>query len=80
MKDTEQELTNETEKWLEKLKGEEIEVKGEKGKMFLENIEAYTEDAQHFLDEEDLVRAFEAVVWAWSWLEIGEELDQLKRG
>ena len=79
MKDTEQELTNETEKWLEKLKGEEIEVKGEKGKMFLENIEAYTEDAQHFLDEEDLVRAFEAVVWAWSWLEIGEELDQIRR-
>ena len=79
MKDTEQELTNETEKWLEKLKGEEIEVKGEKGKMFLENIEAYTEDAQHFLDEEDLVRAFEAVVWAWSWLEIGEELDEIAR-
>jgi len=79
MKDTEQELTNETEKWLEKLKDEEIEVKGEKGKMFLENIEAYTEDAQHFLDEEDLVRAFEAVVWAWSWLEIGEELDQIRR-
>ncbi len=74
MTDTEEELKKETEKWLKKLKKEDIEATEDKGEMFLENIEAYTEDAEHFMEKGDLVRAFEAVVWAWSWLEIGREL------
>lgn len=78
MTETEEKLKQETEKWLEKLKDEDIELK-EGGRMFVENIRAYTDDAEHFLEEDDLVRAFEAVVWAWSWLEIGDELDEIKR-
>ncbi len=79
MTDTEEKLEKETEKWLEKLKNEDFETVGDGGKMFLENIEAYTKDAEYFLEEGDLIRAFEAVVWAWSWLEIGEEMDELNR-
>ncbi|MFP4116936.1 MAG: DUF357 domain-containing protein [Candidatus Aenigmatarchaeota archaeon] len=79
MTETEKQLEDETKKWLEKLKDEDIDSAAGKGEMFVENIEAYTKDAEHFLEEGDLVRAFEAVVWAWSWLEIGEELNGLKR-
>jgi hypothetical protein len=39
---------------------------------FIENINAYLSDARYFLMKNDLIRAFEAVVWAWAWLEIGE--------
>jgi len=38
---------------------------------FLENISAYIRDSQFFLDKGDLIRAFEAVIWAWAWREIG---------
>lgn len=41
----------------------------------LENIEAYISDSHYFqFDQKDLVLAFEAIVWAWAWLEIGREL------
>lgn len=79
MTETEEKLKEETEKWLEKLKKEDIRPKGEKGEMFVENIHAYREDAKHFLEKDDAIRSFEAVVWAWSWLEIGEELNRLER-
>lgn len=48
------------------------------GKRLLENARAYRDDTEHFIAEEDWVRAFEAIVWAWSWLEIGKELDVLR--
>ncbi len=79
MKSVKENLQNETEKWLRRLKEEQIEAAGDGGDMFLENIKAYTKDADYFRKEGDLVRAFEAVVWAWSWLEIGEELGILDR-
>ncbi|NOQ38217.1 DUF357 domain-containing protein, partial [archaeon] len=42
------------------------------------NIKAYISDTQHFIDKGDLVRAFEAVVWAWAWLEIGKDVGVLE--
>ncbi len=77
--ETEKILKEETDKWLSRLKSKEVNSLGKKGDMIKENIEAYTEDTEHFLEKEDLVRAFEAVVWAWSWLEIGEELGKVER-
>ncbi|PKM91965.1 MAG: DUF357 domain-containing protein, partial [Euryarchaeota archaeon HGW-Euryarchaeota-1] len=27
----------------------------------------------YFLEKGDFVRAFEAIIWAWAWIEIGEK-------
>jgi len=40
----------------------------------LRNINAYISDSEYFLKKGDLVRAFECVVWAWAWLEIGLDI------
>ncbi|RLI71228.1 DUF357 domain-containing protein [Archaeoglobales archaeon] len=71
-KSLEEELRDETLKWLQKIEKEikKIEVNDEKGKEFFENIKAYISDSHYFLNR-DLIRAFECVVWAWAWLEIG---------
>ena len=37
----------------------------------MENISAYLSDSHYFLEQKDLIRAFEAVIWAWAWMEIG---------
>ena len=69
--DTENTLRQETNKWLRKL---EKETKGiePSGKVdpanvrnSIDNIHAYIKDCKYFLEKEDLVRAFEAVVYAW---------------
>lgn len=68
-----QKLIEETEKWTEKIKARMDKtalIRSDK-KDFLENINAYIKDSAYFLEKNDLVRAFEAIVWAWSWLEIG---------
>ena len=71
--DVGEDLKHETEKWLKKAK--------EKRKDFpdgkhTKNIDAYISDSQHFMKKGDLVRAFEAVIWAWAWMEILEELEK----
>ena len=68
-----EELRNETLKWLERIKSRVKNVKAvnRNGEEFLRNIRAYISDSEYFLDKGDLVRAFECVVWAWAWLEIG---------
>ncbi len=73
MTDIAEELRNETIKWLERIKDKIRHVKAvdKRGEEFLRNIEAYISDSEYFLKKEDLVRAFECVVWAWAWLEIG---------
>ena len=78
----EQQLRDETEKWLEKINKERkiVNANDEKGADLLKNVDAYIEDTQHFLEKNDLIRAFEAVVWAWSWLEIGKELGIFRTG
>lgn len=76
---TSKKLREETERWLEKIKSKDIKaVDDENAETFAKNIQAYTDDAEHFLEEGKLVEAFEAVIWAWSWLEIGEELGVLE--
>ena len=78
--DLEKELKGETEKWLgkirEEMRGAEVLDKEREG--LLENIRAYVKDCNYFLGKNDLIRAFESVVWAWSWLEILKELKLLK--
>ncbi|MFB6076565.1 MAG: DUF357 domain-containing protein, partial [Candidatus Nanohaloarchaea archaeon] len=68
----------ETEEWREKLaeRLESVEAADEQGADLIENARAYLEDAAHFQGD-DPVRAFEAVIWGWSWLEIGERLDHI---
>jgi len=76
MSSLEEELRRETEKWLGRLeeKLREVEHANDKGREFLNNIRAYVSDSKYFLSKNDLVRAFECVVWAWAWLEIGMDL------
>ncbi|MFO7968232.1 MAG: DUF357 domain-containing protein [Archaeoglobaceae archaeon] len=77
----EEELQHETAKWLDRLKNEKerVEVLNSKGQEFMDNIEAYISDTGYFLDKGDLIRAFECVVWAWAWLEIGVEMELFQK-
>lgn len=74
-----EELKKETEKWLSKIEKLNFVAKNEKGKEYKTNIEAYIKDSKHFIEQGDLVRAFEAVIWAWAFLEISEELKFLDK-
>lgn len=66
-----EELEAETQKWLKKAEDLFENISGDED--FLENISAYINDSHYFLDNGDLIRAFESVVWAWAWMEIGLE-------
>lgn len=67
------------ETWLAKLEPliSRIEVQDSKGESFLTNIKAYVADSRHFAAKGDLVRAFEAMVWAWALWESASELGLL---
>lgn len=69
------ELKKETEKWLVRIKEKIKNIEGEK--RFLENIKAYISDSEYFIGVSDFIRAFECVIWAWAWLEIGLEIGML---
>ena len=69
---TQEKLKEETEKWLEKL-NEKLEDRNESIEQ-MENVMAYRNDTEHFLEEEDYIRAFESVVYAWGILETLERL------
>jgi len=73
-------LFAETKKQLEKAreKRKYIKARNKKGEEFLANIDAYISDCGHFLRQKQEIEAFEAAVWAWAWLEIGEMLGLLK--
>ena len=73
-------LQEETLKMLERIEPmiRKIEVNSDKGEEMLTNMKAYISDSKHFLDEKDLIRAFESVVWSWAILEICEELGYFK--
>jgi len=82
MRSIESELETETKKWLKKLEEEMLKIKEKdplKAKEFIKNINAYILDSKYFLKKGDLIRAFECVVWAWAWLEIGLNLNVLKK-
>ncbi|WP_456330641.1 DUF357 domain-containing protein [Archaeoglobus sp.] len=71
----EEELREETLKWLRRIEERMNGIGGDRG--FMENIRAYISDSHYFLEKGDLIRAFECVVWAWAWLEIGLEVGKL---
>jgi len=71
----EEELREETHKWLKRIEERMSGIDGDR--RFMENIRAYISDSHYFLDKGDLIRAFECVVWAWAWLEIGLEVGKL---
>lgn len=68
-------LRSETLKWLERAENLFSMVLG--NEHFIDNISAYISDSKYFLEKGDLIRAFEAVVWAWAWMEIGIEIGML---
>tara|TARA_Y100000310_G_scaffold220574_1_gene222116 strand:- start:527 stop:763 length:237 start_codon:yes stop_codon:yes gene_type:complete len=73
MSKIEEELRMEIAKWLPKAKKELKKIKKVHDEDFLVNINAYIKDTTYFLEQGDLVKSFEAVVWAWSWIEIGKQ-------
>jgi hypothetical protein len=73
----EEDLRAETVKWQKKAQDLYENVSGDRE--FLENIFAYIRDCQYFLEKDDLIRAFEAVIWAWAWMEIGLEKGLLRQ-
>ena len=75
-RDLETDLGSETLKWLGKAEHLFGRI-SPKDNRFAENIAAYISDSRHFLDNGDLIRAFEAVIWAWAWIEIGKEIGLL---
>lgn len=81
----EAELRAETEKWLSRLE-QAYSRFSPTGKLpnselrpVRENIEAYIKDSRHFLGQGDLIRAFEAVVYAWGLLEASQHLGLVKK-
>ena len=78
--DLENNLKFEIDKWAKRIeaKMKDIKVIDKKNENFLTNIRAYIKDSKYFLEKGDLVRSFEAIVWAWSWLEILKELKILE--
>jgi hypothetical protein len=76
MDKTQEKLREETEKWLERL---EERVEGlDKDVEQMENVEAYRKDTYHFLEEEDFIRAWESVIYAWGILETLERLGKFE--
>ena len=71
-----EELKSETEKWLSRArkKREEIALVDTSKENMMKNVDAYISDAKHFLEKGDLIRAFEAVTWSWSIMEIALDL------
>jgi len=70
-------LLREIKKWTKKINNEIKNVSGDKE--FLENINAYIKDSQYFFEKNDFVRSFEAIIWAWAWLEIGKDVEKIKK-
>ena len=70
----------EIEKWLKKIKKElkNVQATDKKGKEFLDNINAYVYDCEHFLKNGDYVLSFESITWAWSYYTISKELGLLE--
>ena len=76
MNKTQEKLEEETREWLEKLENRMEERDSDVEQM--ENVEAYRDDTYHFLEEEDYIRAWEAVIYAWGILETLERLGKFE--
>jgi len=68
------------EKWTMQIENiyKEIEVNDSKAEEMLSNMKAYVEDSKYFLEKGDLVRSFEAVVWAMAIFETCRQLEIFK--
>ncbi|MFH1445773.1 MAG: DUF357 domain-containing protein [Nanoarchaeota archaeon] len=68
---TKEELKKETLKWLKKLEKETRGIKStgrldeQHIKSVIKNMNAYMQDCYYFMDKDDWIRAFEAVIYAW---------------
>ena len=71
----ENDLKNETEKWLKRIKEKKYILKDNSKERLVKNMEAYIKDSEIYLKENKLIMSFEAVVWAWSIYELLLELD-----
>jgi hypothetical protein len=76
MNQTQEKLKQETKKWLERLE-DRVEDKDESVEQ-MENVKAYRDDTSHFLEEEDYIRAWESVIYAWGILETLERLGKFE--
>ncbi len=76
MNKTQEQLEQETKKWLDRLE-ERIERRDSSVEQ-MENVLAYRDDTYHFLDEKDFIRAWEAVIYAWGILETLERLGKFE--
>lgn len=77
----ETELAAETEKWLSKAKKKRLSIslKDESKTDILKNVDAYISDAIYFFNKGDTIRAFEAIIWSWSIIELGLQLNIFKQ-
>jgi hypothetical protein len=83
-RDIKERLRGETARWLSRLEGAYAGFtptgrlpEGEL-RPVRQNIEAYIMDSRHFLEKGDLVRAFEAAIYAWGLLEACQHLGLAK--
>lgn len=76
----EADLRMEIEKWAKRIEEEieNVKLKDEGRKDLLANVNAYVKDSGYFLRKGDLIRSFEAIIWAWSWIDILKELGMLE--
>lgn len=80
MDETQQELEKQTLKWLERLDDSLEELSEDEREVEqMENVYAYRDDTEHFLEEDDYVRAWESVVYAWGIFETLERLDKFNQ-
>lgn len=79
---TDEILRFEIQKWLNKIEplAEKVVANNKKGDEMITNMKAYISDSKHFLAKGDLVRSFEAIVWAFSIYEICTKLKIIKGG
>ncbi len=68
-------LIKEIKKWTKKINEEIKGIQGDED--FLKNINAYINDSKYFFEKNDFVRSFEAIIWAWAWLEIGKDIKKV---
>ncbi|HDI13087.1 MAG TPA: DUF357 domain-containing protein [Hadesarchaea archaeon] len=76
----EKDLLSEIQKWSKKLNEAMSDVKPvtPDGMKLFANIKAYYDDSAHFLDNRELIKSFESLIWAWALLEIGKELKHIR--
>jgi hypothetical protein len=75
---TDEKLKAETLRWLATLEKLKIRARNKKGEELLANINAYIKDSHHFLRNNDLIRAFEACIWAWALAQMGKDFKALE--